>query len=110
MISTVAAPTDLSGKACLVTGANGGIGQSVCEHFLALDAVVYATDVGASFDHDDAVTYVPFDLLDPEGLKSCVEWIEGLKPDVLFNNAALFDMGSVLEADLAQYDLSLIHI
>lgn len=99
-----AAPTDLTGKVCIVTGANGGIGQSVCAHFLALGATVYATDVGAVYDHDDAVKYQDFDLLDEAGLAACVDWVKSLKPDVLFNNAALFDMGSVLEADLVQYD------
>ncbi|MGB0844164.1 MAG: SDR family oxidoreductase [Alphaproteobacteria bacterium] len=102
--SSLAAPTDLTGKVCLVTGANGGIGQSVCGHFLAMGATVYATDVNASYAHSDVVTYQPFDLLDAQGLQDCVEWVDKIKPDVLFNNAALFDMGSVLEADLDQYD------
>ena len=31
-----AAPTDLSGKTCLVTGANGGIGMATAEHFRRL--------------------------------------------------------------------------
>ena len=39
-----------------------------------------------------------------EGLLACCDWIAAEAPDVLFNNAALFDMGSVLQADLAQYD------
>lgn len=36
---------DLEGKVCVVTGANGGIGQSICQHFLALGANVMATDI-----------------------------------------------------------------
>lgn len=97
-----AAPTDLTGKICLVTGASGGIGASAVEHFAALGAVVYATDISENFE--GPATYRPFDLLNADGLEACVEWIAQVKPDVLFNNAAIFDMGSVLDADLAQYD------
>ena len=96
------APTDLSGKIALVTGAAGGIGASAVEHFAALGATVYATDVAASFD--GPAEYRPFDLLDQDGLTACTDWIAEIKPDILFNNAAIFDMGSVLQADLAQYD------
>jgi D-sorbitol dehydrogenase (acceptor) len=59
-----AAPTGSTEKTCILTGANGGIGQSV-------DAAL---------------------------------WVKDCQPDVLFNNAALFDMGLVLDADLTQMD------
>ena len=95
-----AAPTDLTGKTCLVTGAVGGIGASAVEHFAALGATVFATDVAARFEGD--AIYHQFDLV--EGLQDACDWIAEIKPDVLFNNAAIFGMGSVLDADLAQYD------
>ncbi|MGB0696226.1 MAG: SDR family oxidoreductase [Rhodospirillaceae bacterium] len=98
------APTALTGKRCLVTGANGGIGQAAAEHFAALGAEVFACDLGPAFTGACAVDYRPFDLLDGQGLSALCDWISEIAPDVLFNNAALFDMGSVLEADLAQYD------
>lgn len=97
-----AAPTDLSGKVCLVTGASGGIGSATVEHFASLGATVYATDIAETFD--GPATYLPFDILDPDGLSEAVTWISKIKPNVLFNNAAVFDMGSVLDADLAQFD------
>lgn len=97
-----AAPTDLTGKVALVTGAVGGIGASAVAHFAALGATVYATDITPSFDGE--ATYQPFDLLSDDGLAACADWILEIKPDILFNNAALFDMGNVLEADLAQMD------
>ena len=102
----IAAPTDLTGKICLVTGANGGIGQSTVAHFRALGATVFATDIGAGYVGEDAaqVTYRPFDLLNEAELTAATDWVAEIAPDVLFNNAALFDMGSVLDADLAQYD------
>ena len=97
-----AAPTDLTGKTCFVTGAAGGIGASAVEHFAALGATVYATDVAQTFD--GPAIYKPFDLLDDDGLLACCAWIADVKPDVLLNNAAIFDMGSILDADLEQYD------
>ncbi|MGB7319279.1 MAG: SDR family oxidoreductase [Planktotalea sp.] len=98
-----AAPTDLTGKTVLVTGAAGGIGASAVEHFAAMGATVYASDIADDFD--GAATYVRFDLMDPKGLDDCLAWIAEIKPDVLFNNAALFAMGSILEeGDLQQLD------
>ena len=99
-----AAPTDLSGKTCLVTGANGGIGTATAEHFAALGARVLTTDLGDAFPGECETTHRAFDLLDPAGLAACCDWIAAEAPDVLFNNAGLFDMGSVLEADLDQYE------
>lgn len=97
-----AAPTNLTGKTAFVTGAVGGIGASAVAHFAALGATVFATDIADVFD--GAATYQPFNLLDEQGLADCCAWIAEIKPDILFNNAAIFDMGSVLDADLDQYD------
>ena len=99
-----AAPTDLAGKTCLVTGANGGIGVATAEHFAARGARVLTTDLGDSFAGDCETDHRGFDLSSDAGLAACSDWIAETVPDVLFNNAALFDMGSVLQADLAQYD------
>lgn len=102
-MSFAAAPTDLSGKVALVTGAYGGIGASAVKHFAALGATVYATDIAADFD--GPAIYKRFDLLDADGLTACTDWIADIKPDILFNNAALFAMGSVLDGgDLDQLD------
>ena len=103
-MNTEAAPTDLSGKKCIVTGANGGIGLATAEHFTALGAQVFATDISDEGAGGSEASYRGFDLLDPLGLSECLQWIAGIEPDVLFNNAAQFDMGSVLDADLAQFD------
>lgn len=98
-----AAPTDLTGKVCLVTGASGGIGASAVAHFAALGATVYATDIAPNFD--GPATYERFDLLDDADLGELIYWISQIKPDILFNNAALFAMGSILDSgDLSQLD------
>lgn len=93
-----AAPTDLTDKVAVVTGAIGGIGKAVCEHFRALGATVHSTDRSA----DEGCQ--AFDLLSDDGLARCVDWVFDCEPDILFNNAAIFEMDSALEADLAQYD------
>ena len=98
------APTSLEGKTAFVTGANGGIGSATAEHFAALGARVMATDISDEFTGDCAAEYRKFDLGSNEGLQACADWISAEVPEVLFNNAAIFDMGSVLDADLAQYD------
>lgn len=98
-----AAPTDLTGKIALVTGACGGIGASTVAHFAALGATVYATDIADNFD--GPAIYRKFNLASDDDLAACTAWIGQIKPDILFNNAAIFAMGSVLDAgDLAQYD------
>jgi D-sorbitol dehydrogenase (acceptor) len=91
-----AAPTDLTGKVCLVTGATGGIGASAVAHFAALGAKVFATDIADEFE--GPATYKRFDLLDANDLDACLDWIAQIKPDILFNNAALFAMGSILDS------------
>ena len=99
-----AAPTDLSGKTCLVTGANGGIGMATAEHFAVCGARVLTTDIGDSFAGECQTDHHGFDLMSDAGLDACCDWIAVETPDILFNNAALFDMGSVLQAGLAQHD------
>ena len=105
-MSINAAPTDLIGKTCIVTGANGGIGQSAAAHFLAQGARVFATDISESYggSADANLTYAQFDLLQEASLADAALWVKDCLPDVLLNNAALFDMGSVLDADLTQMD------
>ena len=97
------APTDLTGKVALVTGSIGGIGASAVAHFAALGATVYATDVADDFD--GPATYKRFDLLNDADMDACADWIAQIMPDILFNNAALFGMGSILDGgDLDQLD------
>jgi D-sorbitol dehydrogenase (acceptor) len=97
-----AASTNLAGKVALVTGATGGIGLSAVEHFAAMGAKVYATDIGSEFN--GPAEYKAFNLLKSENLSNACDWISDVKPNIVFNNAAIFDMGSVLDANLDQFD------
>ena len=99
-----AAPTDLTGKTCLVTGACGGIGLATAEHFAALGARVLVTDVANRFKGDFAQDYRRIDLTNRHDLDSLTEWVDIECPQILSNNAALFDMGNILDADLDQFD------
>ena len=99
-----AAPTSLKGKTALITGANGGIGKVTAEHFAKQGARVLATDIGDRFTGECETTYLKIDLGSNNGLKSAKEWIEEETPEILFNNAAIFDMGSIMEASLAQME------
>ena len=96
------APTDLTGKTCLVTGASGGIGAAAIAHFSASGATVFATDLSPNFD--GCAYYRAFNLSETDDLEKACGWISEISPDILFNNAAVFDMGSILDANLDQYD------
>ena len=99
-----AATTSLKGKTALVTGANGGIGKATAEHFSKLGARVLATDIGHKFNGDCEATYLQIDLGTKNGLQLTKKWIEKETPQILFNNAAIFDMGSILEASIEQME------
>lgn len=102
-MSLNAAPIDLANKVALVTGAQGGIGASAAAHFEAMGATVFATDIND--EYDGVGQYRKFDLLNNDSLSDCMEWIAEIKPSILFNNAAVFGMGNVLEGgNLDQYD------
>ena len=101
----------LSGKKAFVTGASGGIGSSVCEHFARAGAIILASDLNLSAplqtlleNFQGQIHFKPFDLTTTSGLENCSQEIKSLVPEILFNNAAIFDMGSVLDANLDQYD------
>ena len=101
-------PVSLAGRKAWVTGAAGGIGAAVCARFAEAGAEVIATDIAMSDALGELAARVPlvfepFDLLDDAQLEACAADIENSGADILVNNAARFDMGSVLDADLDQY-------
>jgi len=100
---------DLSKVTMLVTGANGGIGIDIVEsavragaHVLATDLVIKEKLEAMKMGSDLACR--TYDLGDDIQRDECLNWANEAAVNVLVNNAAIFDMAPLLEADLGQFD------
>ncbi len=95
------------GKRALVTGAAGGIGQTVVQGFLDEGASVAVTDRDTS--DLEGVTHLPGDLLDPGFCDTlpgrAVEALGGL--DILCNNAGVITRGKITETTDDDYALTM---
>lgn len=105
----------LSSRHALLTGAGGGIGLAVTEAYLAEGARCTAFDVAAQpgpglatllARHGDRLTYMQGDVTRLDTLGALVDGAATRfgTVDVLFNNAAVFDMAPLLESDAAMYE------
>ena len=99
---------DLKNKRALVTAAGQGIGRACVEHFAAAGAEVVACDINgetlAKLDVIDGITALKLDLTDADAI---TEVVAGLGVfDVLFNCAGFVGVGTILDCDDAQWDLS----
>lgn len=105
----------LSGKHALLTGAGGGIGLAVAQAYLQQGARCTIVDLsvkpGAELQallkaHPDSLHYVPADITRMDEIEACLAAAEArFGPlQVLFNNAAIFDMAPLLDSDEAMYD------
>jgi len=105
----------LSSRHALLTGAGGGIGLAVTEAFLAEGARCTAVDLAAQPSaglaallsrHGDRLAYAAADVTRIETLGALVDAAAARcgPVDVLFNNAAVFDMAPLLESDEAMYE------
>ncbi len=105
----------LEGRHALLTGASGGIGLAVLEGYLAEGARCTASDLGAQPSpgmqavlaaHGDRVQYVAADVSRTSSIEALVAAARARfgSIDILFNNAAIFDMAPLLESSEAMYD------
>jgi NAD(P)-dependent dehydrogenase (short-subunit alcohol dehydrogenase family) len=111
----MAAAQRLEGRHALVTGAGGGIGLAVLEAYLDAGARCTAIDLAprpaaglaALLErHPQRLAYVTADVADVDALGTLVDAAAARfgTVDVLFNNAAIFDMAPLLESDAAMYE------
>jgi D-sorbitol dehydrogenase (acceptor) len=97
----------------LLTGAGGGIGLAVARAYLEQGARCTVVDLAPSApaqvqalaDAGLPLRYRAADVRDPRAMAALVDEAEAAfgPLDVLFNNAAIFDMGPLLDSDEAMY-------
>ena len=98
----------------MLTGAAGGIGLAVTTSFLAEGACCTAVDLPAQADpelsqlmtqYPQQLAYVPADVADTGALSKLLDAAQARfgVVDLLFNNAALFDLAPLLESDERMY-------
>ena len=104
----------LKGRHALITGAGGGIGLAVAAAYLAEGAACTAVDIGSAASsgllelqarHPGRLAYLRGDVTRAERAPALID--EAAQRfgvvDVLFNNAAVFDMAPLLESDESMY-------
>jgi len=105
----------LEGRHALVTGAAGGIGLAVTIAYLAHGARCTAADMASQPSrelaaliarHDDRLHYVACDVSKTAQVDRLVSLARERfgRIDILFNNAAIFDLAPLLESDEAMYE------
>ncbi len=100
----------LQGKTAIITGAARGIGLAFAEAYLREDARVVIADVtgaeAAAAALGDRALGITMDVLDQAsidaGFAAAADWGGGI--DILLNNAAVFDLGPIVEITRDSYD------
>lgn len=111
----MAALQRLQGKHAILTGAGGGIGLAVAAAYLREGARCTVADIGQQPSAElaalmaawpDALLYVSTDVRQSASVASLIARASEAfgAVDILFNNAAVFDMAPLLESDEAMYD------
>jgi NAD(P)-dependent dehydrogenase (short-subunit alcohol dehydrogenase family) len=105
----------LASRHALLTGAGGGIGLAVAEAYLGEGASCTVADLAEQAPaavaqllarYPERLHYVRADVTNAESVHRLVAAAQRrFGPiDILFNNAAVFDMAPLLESDLAMYE------
>ncbi len=105
----------LDGRTALVTGGGSGIGRGISEELARAGALVLVVDMRAGSASDTATSLVrrglaarpiTLDVTDSAAIgevRSMLE-AEDSMPDVLVNNAAIFEMGALEDIDPSSWD------
>jgi D-sorbitol dehydrogenase (acceptor) len=105
----------LAGKHALLTGAGGGIGLAVAEAYLREGARCTVADLAAApgapvqalmREHADRLHYVQADVTQAAGIAALLQQANQRfgTVQVLYNNAAVFDMAPLLDSSEAMYE------
>jgi NAD(P)-dependent dehydrogenase (short-subunit alcohol dehydrogenase family) len=105
----------LASRHALLTGAGGGIGLAVAEAYLAEGARCSVVDLAATAPaalaplltrYPEQLHYLSADVRDAAAVGAMLAQAAERfgTVDILFNNAAVFDMAPLLESDLAMYE------
>lgn len=101
----------LEGKSALITGAARGIGRAFAERYVSEGATVAIADINmpgaeaAAADIGPAAYAVHLDVTDQASIDAAIRTVEERTggPDILINNAALFDLAPIVEITRDSY-------
>lgn len=96
---------ELQGRVAIVTGATGGMGRAICKRLVEAGASVVATDLTATADLPDGVSYHTGDVSNPDHMQAVVaSAIESFGRLDCAVNAAGIEFETVPLADCADDD------
>lgn len=74
----------------LITGANRGIGRTLCESYLADGWRVFATSRNSLCDVPSGAEHIVLEVADPLSIQQMAETLQGVDLDIIWNNAGVY--------------------